>query len=162
MSTPRVITLIFLSFVLFGCSVTTKPQSFDSKQSEPVSVEVYQDRFVTINGVKLNLGVANTLEKKIAGLSNRENMPQDAGMLFIFDKAEAYEFWMKDMKFALDFIWLSGDKIVDLHENITNPANTEEIPARVKPKEPVDSVIEVNAGWIKANNVKIGDIVAGL
>ncbi len=160
MSTHKLIALITLGLLLFGCSVTTKPQKFDNEaKTQPKG---HQDKVITINTTVLKVEVANTLEKQITGLSNRDSMPQDSGMLFIFDKTDKYEFWMKDMKFPLDFIWLSGDKVVDLNENIPKPSSNDDKPARVKPKEPISSIIEVNAGWIKVNNVKIGDIVSGL
>lgn len=158
MSTLKIILLFCLSFVFLGCSVNTKPQTTNLTQS----TVYYQAKVLSINSAELKVEVADTLDKKITGLSNRESMPQDTGMLFVFDKVDNYEFWMKDMKFGLDFIWLLDNKVVDLHENIPSPVGSSDEPVRIKAKELVNGVIEVNSGWINAQGVKIGDTVIGL
>jgi uncharacterized membrane protein (UPF0127 family) len=64
---------------------------------------------------------------------------------------------MKGMNFPLDFIWIRENKVVDITENA--PAETKTIPSIYKPKEPVDMVLEVNAGVVKKDKIKIGDII---
>jgi len=67
-----------------------------------------------------NLEVADTDAKRIKGLSGRENLPENKGMLFVFDEAGNQCFWMKDMEFNLDIIWLNGDKkITKIKENVS-------------------------------------------
>ncbi len=113
---------------------------------------------LSVNGHIVNLEIADTEQKRNEGLSNRDNLLQNSGMLFVFDTPGEYVFWMKEMKFPLDFIWLNGNKIVQINENIPAPS-TGEPPAVIRPDYPVDKVLEVNAGFIKSAAVKIGDEV---
>ncbi|KKS98346.1 MAG: hypothetical protein UV73_C0002G0060 [Candidatus Gottesmanbacteria bacterium GW2011_GWA2_43_14] len=108
-----------------------------------------------INGRVIKLLVADTPSKRNRGLSFRESLSRDTGMLFIFDKKEAYSFWMNEMKFPLDFLWIDGVLVTDLSENIPPPdGNNIET---VTPQNPVDKVLEVNSGIIKELEIKIGD-----
>lgn len=74
-------------------------------------------------------------------------------MLFVFEKADYHSFWMKDMKFAIDIIWIDEDKkITDITHNAT-PGTYPEI---FKPSLPAKYVLEVMSGWIEKNNIEIG------
>lgn len=63
------------------------------------------------------------------------------------------------MNFPLDFIWINNDKIVDISENIQAPAKgtLDADLEKIVPKASVDTVLEVNAGFVSANGIKIGD-----
>ncbi|BCX16076.1 MAG: hypothetical protein KatS3mg098_305 [Candidatus Parcubacteria bacterium] len=96
--------------------------------------------------------------KKEKGLSQREELSENQGMIFVFERPQIPFFWMKDMKFALDFIWINQNQIVDLAENIPPPSRFLS-PQIVYPKEKVDKVLEVKAGTIKKLNLKKGDLI---
>lgn len=113
---------------------------------------------IKINDKVIHVELAQTESQRSQGLSNRESLPRDHGMLFVFDKASIYRFWMKDMKFPLDFIWINGDKVVDLTENVPAPANNDNLPL-YWPKETVNYVLEVNSGFVAENQIKVGDTV---
>jgi len=57
----------------------------------------------------INVELANTNASREIGLSYRTSMNQDEGMLFVFDKIGKYGFWMKDMNFPLDILWLDEE-----------------------------------------------------
>lgn len=116
---------------------------------------------VTVANTTLTVEVADTPEKRAQGLSNKDSLAANAGMLFVFDRADKYRFWMKDMKFPLDFIWINGNSIVDLLPNVPQPDPNTSL-TRLPVYEPVslvDKVLEVNAGFIASQKVKVGDIV---
>ena len=113
---------------------------------------------VKIGNSVLTVEVALTEAQKRKGLGDRASLQPDAGMLFPYDHTEQYEFWMRGMQFPLDFIWIKGKTIVDIHENIQPPHGNEE-PMIVKPKEAVDKILEVNAGTVQKNGIRIGDEV---
>ena len=69
---------------------------------------------------------------------------------------------MKDMNFALDFIWLSKDQVVEITPQVPAPSAQVPIPATIRPSQPVTAVIEVPAGWAIKSNIKVGDKVLGL
>jgi len=97
------------------------------------------------------------------GLSGRSSLAENEGMLFIFDTPAVYEFWMKDMNFPLDFIWINNGLVVDLSEHIPPPDKlTNEPPMTVRPKTPVTQVLEVNSGWVEQHQIKLGDQVRRL
>src|SRR4026208_1251957 len=73
---------------------------------------------VTINGHTLNIEIAQTQIEREKGLSGRDTLPENSGMLFVFDKPDYYAFWMKDMKFPLDFIWIRDQKVVQITEGV--------------------------------------------
>ena len=83
----------------------------------------------------------------------------DSGMLFVYDHPERYGFWMKGMRFPLDYIWINGNKVADLSRNIPQPASDTATPVTLAPSIPVDKVLEVNAGIIDRFDIKVGDLV---
>jgi hypothetical protein len=106
-----------------------------------------------INGHEIRLLLAVTDSEKQKGLGYRDSLPINSGMLFVYQNKDRYGFWMKGMRFPLDFIWIDGNKIVDLTQNvaITAPA--------FSPLVPVDKVLEVNAGVVESLGIHIGDPV---
>lgn len=116
---------------------------------------------VIINGVTLKVEVAQTKEARNKGLGGRESLASDSGMLFVFEKADKYPFWMKGLKFPLDFIWIRNNIIVDFLENIQPPKSdqTDQSLTIYGPKVEVDMVLEASAGSVKRLNVKLGDTV---
>lgn len=113
-----------------------------------------------INNHRIRIEIADTQDKRVSGLSGRNNMALDSGMLFRFDKPGNYSFWMKDMKFSLDFVFIASGKIVDLMENIPYPQSKESPVITVSSKSEFDSVLEINSGVIKEYNIKVGDQVS--
>ncbi|MBI2196597.1 DUF192 domain-containing protein [Candidatus Daviesbacteria bacterium] len=114
-----------------------------------------------INSVKLKVEIADTQSKRSKGLGGREALASDEGMLFIFPKTERHPFWMKGLSFPLDFIWIRGEVVVDLFQNIQPP--TPDQPDESLPiyqsKEEVDQVLEVLGGTAAGLKLKIGDMV---
>ena len=115
-----------------------------------------ESRTIQISGEDVKVSVANTLEARKMGLSGRNELGKHDGMLFVFDTAARYGFWMKDMRFPIDILWLSDDgKVLEMRENV-RPATypevfTSNVPARY--------VLELPAWFVRDNNVAIGDIV---
>lgn len=101
--------------------------------------------------------VADTESKRQLGLMFRKTMPENQGMLFVFEREDKYSFWMKNMRISLDIIWLNKDKrIVDISLNVPP---CEDSCAGLIPKEKAKYVLEVNAGFVEGNMVKAGDKV---
>jgi uncharacterized membrane protein (UPF0127 family) len=86
------------------------------------------------------------------GLGGRKDLCGECAMLFVFDTADRYAFWMKGMRFPLDIVWIRGDRVVHVARNVpVLPLES------IVPPEPADRVLEVNAGM--ASGVRIGDVV---
>ena len=117
------------------------------------------DKKITVSGKNLMVEIAKTSQAREQGLSDREKMCSNCGMVFIFDQPDIYTFWMRRMYFDLDMLWLNRDKVVDITYSAKAPLKEEfETPKELyQSKVPADKVIEVNSGWAKKNGIKIGD-----
>lgn len=104
---------------------------------------------IRINGKEYEVEEAKTSSEKAEGLSNREQLDKDKGMIFYFDPPQDVSFWMKDTKIPLDIIFVNDEyEVIKVQEGIPD----DETPITAKN---VSFVIELN----KNSNVKKGDDV---
>lgn len=102
------------------------------------------------------LEIADSQTERVQGLSGRETLDPSTGLLFVFEKPEKIGIWMKDMLFPIDIIWINEQKkIIDIKTNVT----PDSYPQAFFPKEKSLYVLEVNAGFVEKNAVRIGDAV---
>ena len=101
----------------------------------------------------IQLEVVDSEDRRERGLSNRENLARNQGMLFIFDSPDEYCFWMKDMKFPIDIIWLDSDKKIVGIEHKVSP---DTYPKSFCPSKPSLYVIEVEDGLARRARLKLG------
>ena len=95
-------------------------------------------------------------QSRIRGLSGRESLAEDEGMLFVFDNPGPQCMWMKEMSFSLDMIWLDGGgKVVHMAENIS----PDTYPRNFCSESSARYVIELNRGSIGGARLQIGDSV---
>ncbi len=107
-----------------------------------------------VNGKSLIIETVSTTEAIHQGLSDRDSMPLDHGMLFKMGLPDRYSFWMYHMHFPLDIIWIHASTVVDI---VTLPApQSGESPARYMPKAVADQVLELNAGQAEVYGLRIG------
>jgi len=113
-----------------------------------------------IGEATLSIEVADTEALKMQGLSGRDSLPENSGMLFKFDVPNRYSFWMKDMRFPLDFIWIANGRVTEIDHNVpVQPGVLDERLNVYQPLVPVDSMLEVNSGWAEKQGIKAGDSV---
>lgn len=112
---------------------------------------------IKIGNALILVEIADNPKKREKGLSGRNFLPQNQGMLFIFEKPDYWSFWMKDMKFPLDFVWIRGNKIVEITENVK--VEDFQPPNLLRPKKPVDKVLELNSGMVKKLKIKPNDLL---
>src|SRR3989344_2799368 len=114
------------------------------------------ENIVSIRGKEVIVDLANTPESRSAGLSGRTSLNENHGLLFVFESSGIYSFWMQDMNFAIDIIWVNENrKIVDISHDL----KPESYPDIYSPIAPAKFAIEVNSGWAKNNGIEIGDEV---
>ena len=101
-------------------------------------------------------------EDRRQGLSGRETMAQGSGMLFVFEEEEPLHFWMKDMRFPLDIIWIDGQcRLIGVSADVPIPppnAENADIP-RAQSSLPARYVLELNAGEGSRAGLSPGDRV---
>lgn len=112
-----------------------------------------------INNRTFELSIADSQKEKEIGLSETESLAENQGMIFLFDKADYYSFWMKNMTIPIDIIYINGDKIVTIIDNARPPESPNENLTIYTPTEPSDKVLEIKAGLSKTYNFKKGDRV---
>ena len=116
---------------------------------------------LSIEGKIFTYDLAITPQEHERGLSGRDPLPENHGMLFVFEHKEQFAFWMKEMKFSLDMIWIDDNKIVDISKNVPIPTAGQRLPI-YSPKQVVNRVFEVNAGTADRLGLKEGDSVTYL
>jgi uncharacterized membrane protein (UPF0127 family) len=107
---------------------------------------------VFIGGQPYTLEVADTEGKRTQGLGNREGLCSTCGMLFLFEGPGRYAFWMKDMHFPLDIIWLLGDRVVAIERGVQP-----DYPGVFHPDAFADRVLELPAS--AGQSLNVGDVV---
>jgi uncharacterized membrane protein (UPF0127 family) len=124
---------------------------------------VNQPKKVKIKEIEISVEIADTMLKRAQGLMFRESLPENSGMLFIFQKKGVYPFWMANTKIPLDIIWIDENlKIVYISENTPSCKKSgvaQSLCTQYNPKVPALYVLEINANWCKKNRVGVGDSV---
>ena len=121
-------------------------------QGPPSPLPVGQLR---LGNTVLTVEVANTPDAQARGLSGRAGLADDAGMLFTYVTSTTPRFWMPQMRFALDLIWIADGRVVA----ITPGVSPDTYPDTFSPPQPVTQVLEVNAGWAASHGVAAGTAV---
>ena len=133
----RMIILAFIIMVILFSGCTNNPETTT----------------VIINNNEFEVEIADTNYSRVRGLSNRESLEENQGMLFVFDDSDYRTFNMQDMNFSIDIIFINNNKIVDIHKNF-KPGD-----ANYKSKSKADMVLEVKAGVIDESNIEKQDTV---
>jgi uncharacterized membrane protein (UPF0127 family) len=123
--------------------------------SQPtVCRETYRkDIRVRANGQNISAQTAKTEPERERGLSGKTCLGPRQGMLFIFDKPAGYPFWMKDMRFNIDIIWISAEKKVVYEQKNLSPAT---YPRSFTNPDPAQYVLEIAAGQADQLGLKPG------
>lgn len=104
----------------------------------------------------IQVEVANTKASRELGLSGRPSIGDDEGLLFVFDKPGKYGFWMKDMNFPLDLIWINQNGlVVDIERKLT-PGS---YPSTFINEVDASYVLEINAGLAEKFGLYLGSKV---
>jgi uncharacterized protein len=114
---------------------------------------------VTVNGQSFKVTVAKTEDQKQIGLSETERLRDNEGMLFVFDSAGHYPFWMKNMKFPIDIIYINGDKVTTVIDSAKPSNESDENLDIYQPDERSDKVLEIKAGLARKHQIKKGSTV---
>jgi uncharacterized membrane protein (UPF0127 family) len=162
-------TIFFITGLLLAAAlsayITAQPRQNQASSQTTITkaTEVITDistangPYVIIAGVRLSVEVADTPAERGRGLSGREMLPENSGMLFVFDTPGRYGFWMYGMKFPLDIIWIDERlRVVYFVENAQPCVN---ICETYEPPADALYVLEVNAGFVKKYGLKVGDVV---
>ncbi|MEM3065103.1 MAG: DUF192 domain-containing protein [Candidatus Nitrosotenuis sp.] len=155
-------TLAIISVAVVAAAVIIyiiNNQADDRTESQPKiqsSNEKYHQAKVDVNGFEIMADIAFTEEQREKGLSIKDTLNEDEGMLFIFQQESRYNFWMNGMKFPIDILWLdAAGKVVHIESNLQPCASANDC-ADYAPAKNALYVLEVAAGFAERHNVQIG------
>ncbi len=145
-----------VSFLIIGFVIATpfiwKP-AINNK--EPFYLPVFSET-LKIGDQTLKIAYAGNDKTREQGLSFTKSLAENHGMLFIFDRQETPGFWMKDMNYPLDIIWIDENKtVIGISENIM----PETFPEKFYPDKPVKYALELNAGFANLHNLTVGTVL---
>lgn len=112
---------------------------------------------VVINGKVINVEIMDEYDEYVKGLSDKEELADDTGFLFDFPDKQIRRFWMKNMHFPIDIIWIEDNQVVGIAKNCPPEG---EIPSKhyISPI-PVNFVLEVNSGFTDEYKISEGSPV---
>ncbi len=153
----RVIALAFLGVGLFFSTMYGYQCLIEKVcESDVINRIVRHDATILMPKGALEVEVVNTRSSRMLGLSGRSKMLDSEGMLFVFDTPGKYGFWMKDMNFPLDIIWINKNGVVVAIERGLTP---ETYPKTYINGADANYVLEINAGLSETFGLYLGSKV---
>jgi len=130
-----------------------------TNENSNTNVEISEEPQLVINGQTFLVEVATDSAVQKKGLSARDSLAASQGMLFAYPAKSILSFWMIDMRFNIDLLWINDDIVIGIEKNMLVPApgtQDEDLLIYSSP-EPVNRVLEINAGLVDKYGLKIGD-----
>ena len=126
------------------------------KAEAPISVPKGYDDVLLAGNVSIPVTIADTPEEQEIGLSNTTNLDQNTGKLFVFNTPGKYGFWMKDMNYPIDLVWIDRDlKIIAVDKDVS----PQSYPNIFYPPQEVQYVLEVDAGFSTASGLSVNQLL---
>ena len=123
-----------------------------------IESEIVIEASVTINGKTIEIEIADEPDERSRGLMFRESLTKDTGMLFLFDREDFYSFWMMNVNFNLDLIWInSNGNVVHIERDV--PSCFMSCPTYA-PREAARYVLELNSGVANELDLLVGSFVS--
>lgn len=113
-------------------------------------------KIILPNGKTITVETAKTDFQRAQGLMFRKSLANDTGMLFIFDEEDFHSFWMKNTLISLDMIWIDENFHMKYFIQNVPPCKSDPCPS-YQPMFKARYVLEVNAGFIKQEKLKLDD-----
>ena len=146
---------LVLGSVLLALGVIFLAASYFSREEMSDRAEVVSDITYVHEG-DFKFEIADSPEKQVQGLSGRTSIDDHYGMLFVFETPRIPGFWMKDMNFAIDIIWLSDTGEILGVEDSVSP---DSYPNVFEPSVPVSYVLETRAGYARDRGWEVGETI---
>ena len=157
------IGVITAAVLYFNPAIKSTLGGTEGKQQEIiVSEEItsgsngYRQVNVTVNGLVLVADISATNEQRTKGLSVKDGLAENEAMLFVFDNQAEHRFWMKDMKFPIDIIWIDSDKTIVHIEHNLQPCPSGVLCTTYKPTDDSLYVLETVGGFAEKYGIVKG------
>jgi len=156
-SQPLVTALVVATFsaVIVQGVLTVTDSAMPTDAPVQISQEGYKVVNAEVRNTTLRLAHADTSTLRERGLSGRTSLQPFNGMLFSFDTPDYYSFWMKDMHFPIDMLWLdSGYRVVDVVPRVM----PDTFPATFTSVRPAQYIVELPSGDVDRIGIQVGDL----
>ena len=154
----KLIIIIFFILVAILLLILNTPSVL---RTSPPNLGGEREGVLNINGRVFQTEIVKSKQDIARGLSGRESIDNNQAMLFVLPVKKTYVFWMKEMNFNIDLLWIDGYEVVGFEKNmqaLENITADKDLPAYSSPQA-VDKVLEIKAGSIDNLNIKVGDII---
>jgi uncharacterized membrane protein (UPF0127 family) len=122
----------------------------------PQIIQPTHEAVIFAGETQILVDIADTPDEHAIGLSGTAPLAKNTGKLFVFNTPGKYGFWMKDMNYGLDIIWIDKDlRIVHIAKDVM----PESYPEIFYPPKEITYVLEVPAGFSTANNISINQLL---
>jgi uncharacterized protein len=150
---PRLIIFLSLAFIPASNLMLSMDDVFGQTGQD---LELPNKVNITVNNFNLTAEIAVAPEEQSKGLSIKEDLQENEGMIFPYKEPKVLAFWMKDMKFPIDILWLDSDKrVVHIEKNL-QPCNPFLPCPSFSPDTKAQYVLETVAGLSDRKGIKIG------
>ncbi len=143
--------------LLFGLLLITLLPFFFFREM-PLDAPSSQGRTsLYVGGVLVFVEIADTIPKQVRGLSGKESLQENEGLLFAFGDEAKHGIWMKEMRFPIDIVWAKeGGEIVHTERQVS----PDTYPQVFEPDENARYVLELPAGFLDRNNIQEGGVLS--
>ncbi|MBP7842911.1 DUF192 domain-containing protein [Candidatus Woesebacteria bacterium] len=162
--------ILLTSFLVFLClyffvskdtrEVKNKRTFVELEDRERAQIAFYSNDKTEAEAQTLTVEIVNTPQSTTQGLSSRTEIGAD-GMFFIFPQKQVRYFWMKDMQFDIDIVWIADNKVVGITSAVPKPANQTQdnrLETYPSPQE-INMVLELKANDAERYGISPGDVV---
>lgn len=132
---------IILFAILLAITLAVLGQSLDNQCEKTNEGLPIAGSVTTLDGQEISVRVADSVCERELGLSGFSELPEDQGMLFVFQRDDMHGFWMKDMQFSIDIVWVTKEGVVT--DVVT--LSPETYPTVVIPHQPARYALELPA-----------------
>jgi hypothetical protein len=139
MTAFRLIVVCCLVVLLTGCQISKN--------------NAMKHRSIVLSGQQIDVELPITPEEQQQGLGGRDHLDDEHGMLFDFSSSRIPSFWMKGMNFPIDILWIHSKVIIEIEQSVPADDGTK----LHSPTQPIDSVLELSAGWVSRHGTSVGD-----
>lgn len=160
-SLRKTLLIIVTIIIVIGIALIAYPR-FLALRGNNLEKQVYLHQtsddpkpfYIKNKDVKFKIRISDNDYERQSGLSGYTVLNEDEGMLFVFEKPDYYQIWMKDMLFPIDIIWLDGNfNIVTIKKDVSPTS----YPNSFGPTSPSKYVLEINAGLSDKHGFQVGD-----
>jgi uncharacterized membrane protein (UPF0127 family) len=152
----KIIFFVFLLLLVIGVLAGRIFLLTENATQKNPTFQDHQLTKINLNRKQLTVEIVKTPASLERGLSGRKEIGSD-GMLFLLPETRIPTFWMKEMNFDLDLIWLRENRVVDISPNVPHPISLQSQLPLYSPSSPADMVLELPANKAQELEIHNGD-----